>query len=90
MGQGEEGEELVEGGDFECGAEGFGGEVNGDVLIVERDEPVGEEGGGRGAAGHEAVVVWGEGGAVEVGQDVSGEVGEEGLLRLACKGEFEG
>ena len=45
-----------------------------DVLVVGRDEVVGVSGGGRGAAGHETVEVWGLAGVVEAGGDVLGEV----------------
>ena len=90
LGQGEEREELVKGGGFDVGGDGFAGEVEADVLVVERDQPVGEEGGRGRAARDETVVVGGEGGAVDVRQDVGGEVGYQGLLGLALGRELKG
>lgn len=66
----EEVEELVQGCDFDGRGDGVVREVHGEVLVVDADEPVGEEGGRGGAAGDEAVVVGGEGGGVQVRQNV--------------------
>lgn len=49
------------------------------VLVVDADEPVGQQGGWGGAADDEAVVIGREGRKGQVGDDVGLEVCEEGF-----------
>ena len=50
-------DELVQCSDFECGGDGFEGEVDGGVLVVNADEEVGEEGGGCVACANKVLLV---------------------------------
>lgn len=58
-----------------------------DILVCQRHEDVGKEGSGGDASGDEAVVVCGDRGCIEGGEEVGKEVGGEGSQTKADGGE---